>query len=301
MKTGILVPVWRDYTWVAPITLETLRSRWAAHPEIWFCGLTEDEAGTLPVLPLAPGLDRSNWTQVLIGGVEQMRSRGFDLIYLILEEHLPVAPCHAGHLNTTLPALMESLPAAYISLMGWDNRRFSSRSALLDKSQHQLKNLVGPHDPRFHLHPALWRADILEACCRLALEDRNKNGSAWHFEKACARPGNPLPESATTACYQIRASQLAMAKPSALQNIISAAERFIFHKLMALYPLIPSRRAGAAFLRQVPFDDVFCNGPYPMFYSGIMAKGQLNRFFVNFLHRKDPALMNQLLKAMPRR
>ncbi len=300
MKTGILVPVWRSYTWVAPFTMEALVKRWTNPPEIWFCGLLEAEAGFLPALPLAKNTDRSNWTQVLLDGVEQMRGLGFELIYLILEEHLPLSVCHEKHLNTTLPALMASLPASYISLMGWDNRRFPSRSPVLGAGSHQLKHLVGADDPRFHLHPALWRTDVLEACCRLALEDTDKNGSAWHFEKACARPGNSLPDSAKASCYQIRASRLALHEPSFLQAASSIVERYFFHKLMALYPLIPSPRLRAALLRHFPFDDVFCDGPYPMFYSGIMAKGRLNPFFGNFLLQKDPALMAQILKAMPR-
>ena len=297
VKLGILVPVWRDYEWIAPIAIERIDACWPSHPEIRFCGLSE--ARGLPVLPLEPGTDRSNWTQVLLGGVEKMRALGFGRIYLILEEHIPLGPCHEEHLNTTLPALMDALPASYISLMGWDNRRFPSRSPVLAKSRHQLKRLTGTNDPRFHLHPALWDLEILEHCCRLALQNQEKNGSAWHFEKASARPDAPLPPAAKNGCYQIRASALALQPPSPPRSALSAIDRFVFHKIMALYPLIPSRRVGRRFLRHVPFDDVFCNGPYPMFYSGIMAKGGLNRFFVNYLRRNNPALMSRILDAMP--
>ncbi len=297
MKTGILVPVWRDYEWIAPIALERIDTCWPSHPEIRFCGLSETKG--LPAFPLDPGTDTTNWTQVLLGGVEKMRALGFGRVYLILEEHIPLGPCHEEHLNTTLPALMDTLPASYISLMGWDNRRFPSRSPVLGKERFQLKHLTRPNDCRFHLHPALWDLEILEQCCRIALQNQEKNGSAWHFEKACARAGAPLPPAAKSGCYQIRASGMALHPPTPAQIVQSAIDRFVFHKIMALYPLIPSRRVGRVFLRHVPFDDVFCNGPYPMFYSGIMAKGGVNRFFVNFLRRNNPGLLGRILTAMP--
>ncbi|MBE2205395.1 MAG: hypothetical protein IAE94_13770 [Chthoniobacterales bacterium] len=295
MKLGILVPVWRDYEWMAPILLEGIRVQWPSHPEIRFCGLADTSA--LPAFPLESTTDRSNWTQVLLGGVKKMKAEGFGRVYLILEEHLPLAPCHEEHLNTTLPALMESLPASYISLMGWDNRRYTSRSPVV--GHHQLKHLTGVHDPRFHLHPALWDLETLEICCRIALRNPEKNGSAWHFEKACARPDADLPQGTREGCYQIRASQMALRPRTPLREVWAALDRLVFHKLMALYPLIPARRVGRLFLRHVPFDDVFCNGPYPMFYSGIMAKGGLNKYFMNHLRRNNPILRDRILDAMP--
>ncbi len=293
MKLGILIPVWRDYQWIAPIMLEALGRCWPSHPEVRFCGL--EVPGNLPAIPLTA--DRSNWSQMLLEGVQNMRSLGFDRVYLILEEHIPLGPCQEKHLNVTLPALMDSLPASYISLMGWDNRRFTSRSPVLGNSRYHLKHLTGPKDPRFHLHPALWDLEILEQCARLALENPEKNGSAWHFEKAAASAG--FPEAVRDGCYQIRASAMANHPPTRRQRAANFLDRFFYHKLMALCPLIPDRRASEEFFRSIPFDDVFCDGPYPMFFSGIMAKGGLNKYFTKFVGRKNPALMNRILSAMP--
>ena len=294
MKLGILVPVWRDYQWIAPLTMTELGRRWPSHPEVWFCGL-EASCG-LPALPLTA--DRSNWTQVLLEGVRHMRSLGFDRIYLILEEHLPLGPCHEEHLNATLPALMDSLPASYISLMGWDNRRFTSRSRVLGNDRHQLKHLTGPNDPRFHLHPALWESAALEQCAALAVEVPDKNGSAWHFEKSSARATFPGAEQ--DRCYQIRASSLSAYRPAPGRRLAGFLDRVLYQKLMALCPLIPGRDASNRFFRSIPFDDVFCAGPYPMVFSGILAKGALNRFFAKHVGRSDPALMKRILSAMPR-
>lgn len=293
MKLGILVPVWRDYQWMVPMTSEALGRCWPSHPEVRFCGL--ESAGSLPAFPRTA--DPSNWSQVLLEGVQHMRGEGFDRVYLILEEHIPLGPCHEEHLNVTLPALMDSLPASYLSLMGWDNRRFTSRSPVLGKNRFELKHLIGPNDPRFHLHPALWDLEILEQCARMAVQNPEKNGSAWHFEKVAARAEF---SDRRFGCYQIRASTMSLRPPTRWQRFTEFLDRSIYHKLMAVCPLIPTRRAAEWFFRNIPFDDVFCNGPYPMFFSGIMAKGGLNRYFLKFLESHDPAQMKRILQAMPR-
>lgn len=299
MKVGILVPVWREYEWIAPITRRMLANHWPSHPDLWFCGLGGDITGDLQAIPLDPEVDRSNWTRVLLAGVQGMKAVGFDAIYLIAEEHIPLAACHEEHLNKTLPALMDTLSATYISLMGWDNRRYPSKNPVLGPELHYMRRLVPDDEPRFHLHPALWKVSVLEECCHLALKDSSKNGSAWHFEKACGSLGNELPKKAKDGCYQIHADSLSLKGKGAVPRAFSAAERFLFHKLMALYPLIPEGRPAAMYWEFLGFDNVFCNGPYPMFFSGIMAKGRMNPLLEKFLQRRNPRLLSEILEARP--
>lgn len=298
MKTGILVPVWVNYRWIAPLTKSLIGRQWADHPEIWFCGLQEAPESGWNVIPLSEPAESGNWTRVLLDGVDGMIARGFDTLYIIPEEHVPLAKCRDQVLNHTLPDLMVRLDALHISLMGWDNRRYVSKSPVLPKTEHQLKHLTGPHDPRFHLHPALWNADAARTCCKIALENKSAGGSAWHFEKCTAGPDAPIPADWKTRCYQIRASVFSAQPPGRISETGSWCERAFFHKLMALVPHLPKPWVSA-YLRNIPFDDVFCDGPYPMFYSGIMAKGGLNRFFADFLRKKDPGLLARILKAMP--
>lgn len=297
---AILVSVWHGYRWIAPLTLKLLDRYWPDHPPVWFCGL--GEAGGLPSLGLDPKVDCSNWSQVTLDGVKQMRQKGYDLLYLVAEEHVPLAPCHEEHLNSTLPRLIGELPAVYISLMGWDNRRFPSRSPLLGNARHKLKQLIGARDPRFHLHPALWRADALQACCELALRNPEKNGSAWHFEKINDRDREHHPQEWRSQCYQIHSASLRRDRPSVFRRAAETAEILLFRKLMALVPLIRPPQAAALYARTVGFDNVFCNGPYPMFFSGIMAKGRINPFFETHLRRSADGrmLLQEIRQAMPR-
>lgn len=297
MKCEILIPVWHGYQWMAPLTWELLQRHWPAHPPISFVGLSGGERD-LPALPVSSQTERGNWTAVLREGVRQVREKGVDYVYLIAEEHVPLASCHERHLNETLPRLMEEMPAVYISLMGWDNRRYTSKSPVLGPERFRMKHLAGDRDPRFHLHPALWRTEALEACCDLALRDAGKNGSAWHFEKANDRMENALPESWKHQCYQICAEAMSVRAPSRAQHVAGALERTVFHKLMALYPLIPSRSLANRYARAAGFDDFFCDGPYPMFYSGVMAKGRINPYLEKFLGRRDPSLLERIVTAL---
>jgi len=298
-RVAILVPVWHSYRWMAPLTLRLLDRFWPSHPPVWFCGL--GVCGSMPSLPVGPGTDLTNWSAMVLEGVENLRRRGIELVYLVAEEHVPLAPCNEEALGATLPALMRGLPAVYISLMGWDNRRFPSKSPLLSSERHRLKHLVGERDPRFHLHPALWRIDTLEACCRLALADPGKNGSAWHFEKINDRECGNHPPAWKSECYQIDSASLRVNPPGPVRRAAGSLEIMVFRKLMALVPLLRNPGLAAAYMRCFRFDDVYCDGPYPMFFSGIMAKGKINPYFEAHLRRSDAGrkLLMEIQQAMP--
>ncbi len=290
----ILVPVWHQYRRLAPLTFRLLEARWPEHPPVFFAGLTSAEAAGLPHVPVSDADRRANWSWMTGDGLRQVSEKGYSLVYLIAEEHVPLGACHAVHLNETLPRWMDELSASYISLMGWDNRRYPSRSPRLPAAHGGMMHLNGAGDPRFHLHPALWRAEVLAACCAAA--GGGKNGSAWHFEKMNDKLDAPLEENWKQGCYQIAAHRLSLRPPGPASRLGHSVERYVFNKLMALYPHIPGRRAADAYARAVGFDDFFCDGPYPMFYSGLMAKGAINPHCEKFLRRtpEGAALLAEL-------
>ena len=281
MSLCILSPVFHGYRWLAPFMSEALDCYWPKHPPVFYCGLTAEEAGGLEMLPLGePALPR-DWLVFVREAALELQRRGYSQCYLLLEEHLPLAPCHVRHLNETLPALMEELAAAYISLMGWDNRRYSTRAPLLDARHFQLMHLSTPRAPRFHLHPSLWRLDALIGCLELALRDPVH--STWRFEKVAEKSDADLSAEWKRGCYQICGRAMAL-NPSGKHA--ARASQFVFHKLMALYPHIPSRALAKRYWHWVGFDNFFYNGPYPMFFSGVMAKGQLNPHLARFVKKR---------------
>jgi hypothetical protein len=200
---------------------------------------------------------------------------GYEQCYLIAEEHLPLAVCDKNHLEVTIPTQAAELGAKYVSLMGWDNKRYSFRSPVLPKKQFHWMHLTGMRDPRFHLHPAWWDLETLGKCCELALENPEANGSAWHFEKVCDQAGKRLPSD---GCYQICAGSMSSGQTSQWPRVMA---RWFFNKLMAVVPLLPDgwRRP---YYNACGFDMVFCNGPYPMVFSGALAKGMLNPAVIKF-------------------
>jgi len=270
----VLIPVWRDYRWLVPIMLDHLEKFWPEHPPVFLLGLTEEEAQGHPHFPVSDPARRGNWCWMVGDGVSQA-SAHFQRAYLIAEEHVPLQRCHGGHLNRTLPGLMDDLGAVYISLMGWDNRRYASRNPRLSWNRHRLMHLVRSHAPRFHLHPALWRLDALQRCCEISQRAEQKGGSAWHFEKTCEKPDADLPIEWKRGCYQIAAHALAEGE-GWFRRMAVLLERWIFNRLLALVPWLPDPRWAERYLRLLAIDNVFCQGPYPMIFSGILQKGRLN-------------------------
>jgi len=285
----ILSPVHPDYAWLVPFLEELLGKYWPSHPEIRYC--THPPEGNLKRPP--------TWCEITREGVRAARKAGFELAYLIAEEHAPLGPCHETHLNRTLPNLLAEWDAAYIALMGWDNRRIPTKTRPMDAAHYRMIHLTGERDGRFGLHPALWRLDTLQDCLDATLAAGPAEATAWRFEKVCGKPTAPIPDRWKNGCYQIYGRALRVNPPSPIESTLGSAERFVFLKLMALCPPggHPMRQR---FWETVGFDNFYYEGPYPMFFSGLMAKGQINRWLVQWLKahpESNPNLLDRLTSA----
>ncbi len=277
----LLVPVYHPYRWVVPHVGALLDEFWPGHPPVYFAGLEPGEAPGLTCTDLTGRELPRDWAAFSLEAVEQLLRRGFRKAYFIGEDHVPVAPCHVAHLNRTIPEEMDRLGASYIGLMGWDNRRFLPRGELVSGSLPGLRRLRGPHAPRFHLHPALFRLETLRNC--LAYVMSGENHTPWAFEKRCDKEGAALPDADKAGCYQIFGEALGTGSVSPLRSIGQAVGRWFFHRAMALAPAARKLGFGMAYWDAFGFDDFFYRGPYPMFYSGVMSRGRLNPFFLKFL------------------
>ncbi len=213
----VLIPVAPRYSWLLPILLNCLKKYWSDHPPVIV-------AEALPEDTTKEG--RLCWTQMLQRGAIKARRQGFSMAYLILEEQLPVAKCHSVHLNQTLPGLLDSLPASHISLMGWDNRRHPSKSPVLGKEFFHLKHLVAERDPRYNLHPGLWKLEVLLKCCEEVLSNIGPEASAWQFERISALSKSPTLVRHHSESFQVCAASMALENISLPSKIRSALERF---------------------------------------------------------------------------
>ena len=272
----VLIPVAPRYSWLLLILLDYLKKYWPHHSPVIV-------AEALPEDTTAEG--RLCWTQMLQRGAIEARSQGFAMAYVILEEQLPVAKCHSVHLNQTLPSLLDSLPASHISLMGWDNRRHPSKSPVLGKEFFHLKHLAAERDPRYNLHPGLWKLDVLLKCCEEVLGNIGPEASAWQFERISARSTSPNLVRHISECFQVCAESMALKKMSWPRKTLSALERFFYMRMLGLMPLIRTQNLRKRVFQLLNFDRVFSNGPYPMVFSGVMAKGKLNPHFQSIVRR----------------
>jgi hypothetical protein len=296
----VLITVYHPYRWTAPFTWEMIQRFWPDHPPVYFCGLTSEEAGDLPHIPVEnPALPRV-WADFAYDAAVLLRGRGYEAVYFFLEDHMPLDVCHAENLSRVLPSLLNSLPASYIGLMGWDNRRYATRSGpVLGREKHRMRHLSGMQAPRFHLHPSLFRVEALVACLD-ALRSHDKP-NPWGFEKLSDKHDAPLPEEFKRTCYQICGSELTLRKQGLIGKVLSLGERWIYHRLMSFTPLARKLGFGDLFFKFMGFDGFFCNGPFPMVYSGVMAAGRVNPFFVKYLERRKDPIFAPLISEARRR
>ena len=295
---AILSPVYQPYRWLAPVLRDQLARHWPGHPPLVCAGLTAEEAAGLPALAVRDAALPRDWCVFMRDACETLRQRGVTRCYLIPEEHPPLGPCHALHLNETLPRLLDELGASYISLLGWDNRRSVHYGRPLGKDRWHLRDLRAPLAPRFQLHPALWRLEALIACldATLALP----NHSPWSFEVTVRHPGAPLPRAMKDGCYRVSAAAMSVREGGTLRRAVRVWRHAGWRKLSALTSWLPPRARQAAWAA-LKFDHFFDDGPYPLFFGGVMVKGGLNRYYCRHLARGGSGMNAPLLQAIRER
>ena len=76
----ILVTVYHPYRWTAPFTWQMIQTFWPDHPPVYFCGLTSEEAGDLPHIPVgSPSLPRV-WADFAFEAASKLKDDGFEAV-----------------------------------------------------------------------------------------------------------------------------------------------------------------------------------------------------------------------------
>lgn len=277
----ILMPTFDRYRWLADLTERCMDRWWEGHPTIYRCGCSEVRGAR--DLPLRN--DPRDWMGIALSAARDLAGLGVRHVYLVLDDIPPIGPCHAAHLNATLPRWAEELQAGCIGLNGWGQGRLPGGREF-DAARLGLQRVDPDFAWRFPLHPTLWRVQALvEILDVLTRTDDLKRRSAWAFER---RAGDTLDTPAarwSERCYRVCGARM-----------VSPA-----YRLRRPVELWLRRRAGGgahawhtALRRRVAADRVAdrtlwlyrdYRGPYPLFHSGIMAAGQLNRRFLRFVEQ----------------
>lgn len=266
MNTCILLSTCERYRPLTEFTRARIREFWSGSLPLRLAGI----AGDPLALPLRD--DPRNWMRVTRSACDDLMAEGFAQAYLLLEDHPPLGPCHAQHLNVTIPALMRETGAVSIALSGYGQGR-KTHGEIVKVSKWELDRCRPDTLWKYPLHPALWRLEALrELLDRLIAWLPETEHSPWAFERKGGSPEAGLPESLTAHSYRIAGhAHAATPMPAGLDAFKSATDfyRFLVRKFAGevARSAIDARLLGAHH---------YYHGPYPLIWSGLMRKGELN-------------------------
>lgn len=292
----ILIPTFEKYRAVAEFTRSKLDEHWPKHPPIFFCGL----AGTLAddtFLELRD--DPTDWMGLVHSATLDLQQRGFRKCYLVLDDHPPMDRCHGEHLNETLPRLMDELDASFINLQGWGQHR-PRQGEELGSSRFHLERPAHEYLWKFALHPGLWNLRAFAELLELLLKDPDpREHTCWKFERRAGNHEFDLPARLRDSAYRVCGTAMAAHPLSRVHALFRAAELFAFDVLRFFIRVAIGQGARDRFDAQYLGVYHFYDGPYPLFWSGVMKKGGLNRDLVFFLklHRRND-LLAELRRAL---
>jgi hypothetical protein len=283
MKTCILISTFEKYRRLAEWTARRIDLEWKNHPPIYYAGLDADGVSSL-------GFDgnSSDWMSVNRDAVMRLRERGYTHTYLILDDHPPVGRCHESFLNEQLPRLAVELDASYIGLLGYGQHR-PLEGKRLGRNHASLERSNPDYRWKFSLHPGLWKLDSLERIlnARMALY-RGKDRSPWNFE----RHRDSLEFSLQFPSFRVRGSNV-LAEGILMRGKLLNEAMGRFFADCALF--LAKKRGG-----QVARDEEeirlhwlygHYQGAYPMFWSGCMRQGRINKDFETWVRHQGNSLI----------
>lgn len=277
---GILISTFERYERIAHFTELQIRKQWAGHPPIFFSGLLRQKAYYLDFKS-----DARDWMGVTLEAVEQMLDRGFTHAYLILDDHPPVGSCHDIFLNECLPTLAMQLNAVYIGLLGYGQHR-SVNGVVTEKENGFLEKCSPAYLWKFSLHPGLWNLEALQ----IILKQRHATyhdgeRTAWNFERHQDVPGDPVLGPLLSRCFRICGKHF-LKEPGTMkrQIIREAIERFVIDLLLFCAKKIGGRLTRQELEKKLLWRYGHYLGPYPLFWSGLMQKGEPHEGFEKWLH-----------------
>ncbi len=268
-STVILVPTCDRYRALADLTTSIIDRFWSHHPAIHYCGVAD--APDPSWLPMARHF--RDWIGIVRDACVALESRGATLVYLILDDHPPIDRCQARHLNHTLPEQMDTLGADCICLNGWERYGRQGRlpvGEMVRDSGVVLERLPEDFRWRFSLHPALWRvAALVRLLDRFCERYPEQERTPWLFERQAVELSRGLLDGAV-----LRVGGASMTADGARRrrHVTRVSRLRLLRKL-------GSASAAAA------LDDAvqYYEGPYPLYWSGLVSGGRHNEGLYRFL------------------
>jgi hypothetical protein len=280
VNTCILLSTCDKYRPLAEFTRGRISESWSDAPPLRVCGLSSgDDALVLRD-------DPRNWMKVTRSACADLLAQGFSKAYVILDDHPPLGTCHAGHLNATIPAMMDELGAVSIALSGWGQGREPMGEPRRWRDW-ELDHCRKSNLWKFPLHPALWRLEALrDILDHLVATLPAEEHTPWAFERKGGAENSGLPDTLTTRSYRIEGRSKAAKKyPREFEWLKSTTDAYRY-----AVRRIAGDSARAAVDERILGVHHYYHGPYPLIWSGVMAKGTINRnalFLFAVARRKD--------------
>ncbi len=299
METCILLSTCDRYADLAGLTLDLIHQRWKNHPPVFVCGMSNPFRSD--VVTLLDKEDPRDWIGITESAARQLLDKGYKKCYLILDDHPPLQICNEIHLNKTLPALMDDLGAAYIGLHGWDQNTLSDGKILLGGYlwlQKQSPSFLW----QYALHPALWNVQALReiAGSLPKIGDDIASRSVWAFERRSGAASSQIPHVWQGKAYRVFGLRMLGGKFSLIRGLGRRILFLLLNFMFLLSKMVFGAKGQERLIDRFIHETLFYNGPYPLYWSGVMQKGRLNKNFERYLlsHRRNDEL-TRLKEILP--
>ncbi len=287
----ILVSTAPRYLALAQWTIGRIEQNWPGHPEIFLSGAEGDSRA----LPLRD--DPANWMRVTASACRDLLERGFEQVFLILDDHPPIAKCHTEFLGEHIPWMLKQTDATVCTLVG--PGPLLKQKGDWEKIGHaRFEKLPLADSWKLGLHPALWNLgkllSILEGLIeRLPPSQHNP----WAFERiGSSEVDGGVDKDLLASCWRVDGWESATPEARCLHNWRDSYARVALR--LATIALRPLGKSAEVFKERVAGLWHPRLGAYPCFWSGVMKKGALNSdyfFYSKFKNR--PGLVAGLQEA----
>jgi len=264
------MPTAPRYLALAQWTCGQIARFWPGHPEIIICGAEGDPR----CLPLQD--DPADWMRIVARACEELISRGLKQVYVILDDHPPIAECNGDVLERVLAEMAEQLDATTILTVGYGPLIRQKGGVLAWRAYHPERL---PMDAVFKLslHPALWNLERLHKILahlidHLPPQDHNP----WAFERIGSDPDlGAVRKEWLASCWRVGAMETCTPDAAAIHDWKDRGQRR-WRRLQGLIGKMAGTAEPPDPLRHPRI------GPYPCFWSGVMKKGKINADYLAY-------------------
>ncbi len=287
----ILVSTAPRYLRMAQWTIQRIEEYWPEHPEVFISG-AEGDSRALPLLE-----DPADWMRVTTSACRDLLGKGFDQAYLILDDHPPIARCHAGFLAQKIPLMLRETNATVCSLVGpGPILKRKGRWEQIDGSR--FEKLPSDESWKLGLHPALWSLEKLLAILEGLIERLpSEQHNPWAFERiGSSEADGGVDGKLLAGCWRVDGWESATSEARRLHGLADAYARLALR--LATIVLRPLGKSAEVFKERVAGLWHPRIGAYPCFWSGVMKKGKANNDYFFYAGLKNrPELVRGFREA----